>query len=238
MLKLNLHSNQKERVILVWQFKNGAQAHDILELKPGLNELDLGYHPQWKGNIEILATDNPRVKASLVRMNSMDKINRFLRPHLFTPRSINFSEPLPFFGYEFRNILYVFILIIALILILFKIPWRKSIFIALIAATILISIRNTINEVATIAAYDANQEQLDPFIEMKAFIKQIKPMIEGKIWSKEKLGGVYDSYALYALAEYKYMPAKEVPQGAFILTRDPKNRPVLHQYKSFYLIQK
>lgn len=239
LLKLNLQSEQSEKVILVWQLKNGQQSHHVTELSPGWNELDLSSNTFWKGTIAVLATDNPRVTARLKKMNMRDKLNSFLRPHYLSPRSINFTEPVLFFGYTFRTVLYFVIVIVALIYIFLKTNWRKSIYLGLIAAAILLSLRNTIDEVGILNKFEKDGQELQPFTDLHTFFDQAKPMLEGKKWTKNKLGGVYDSYVKYELAEIEFLPMRSTKKDDLIITNKPKkNKKVLHHYNGIYLIQK
>jgi len=236
-LELQLNSDKAEQVLLGWQNSKGQQETHAVFLSPGTSLVDLSSFRTWKGQINFLVTNTNKVNATMTALTFGHKIAGFFQPNYLTPRSINMSEPFQFKGIKTNHLLLVLWLIFFLGTLLFKIDWRKGLFISFVAVWALQSLRLMKNEVDIFSKLKSDNYELSPFVELAAFTKEIKPLLKGQRWTKDQLSGVHNSYVKYHLWEEPFVNRKQAQPNDYLITTKPGNRSVVFQQGGFYLVQ-
>lgn len=235
--KANLKS--ETQLVLGWKNIDGKFGNKVVNIKPGINVIDLKGQPFWKGKIQALATNQPGFKVSLSSRSTKDNLSSLFVKNRLSPGSINFTPDYRFLGLSINLVCLILFFVSSLLFYLFfKFSLSKSIFVGLLISFIFLNVRNIQSEIDFVNQIDNSKTHLHPFQKVADFIDEVKPIIEGKRWAIEPLSGVSNSYAKYHLAEYNHVHRKKTKKGDFILTNDPKNRKVIVEKDNMYLVKK
>ena len=246
LVELNINLQSDNIPYVFGLVKNGQVEPLALNVRNGRHYYDFRDLNWWNGNVEYLMTNLPKeaiISSRLSNPTIRSEFDVLMYTEAFSPKIVNFATPKQIRGVNFSIVL--FLLAVVLIL-LFKFLFKKSFItagcIGVLAAVMLMDIRNIVDHWQIYTDTERNHPYVEPLASVQDFVAKVRPFLKGNIWTFQ--GGMgdeyYKLYINYALADLPFQVNlnRKRDQSSLKITRKPKqNQKILVEDKGFYLVQ-
>ncbi len=222
---------------IIWNRADGRQIIVWLTALEGIHVYDMRNYDGWGGHIIGAATNLKGVRGSVREATLLDEIDIFLAPERIIMSTINLLQGHTLFRLSWDNIL---LFIFCLLLLSFYLATKKLVVSAVFGFSIVWGIfdtRNIYDHLMIINKIERRKLVMPPMTESKIFADRASKIIGDKSWAQETLDGGLNNFIKYRLAEHPYACSSLQEPPAFIITQQPKDREIVLEYGSYYLVK-
>jgi hypothetical protein len=239
VLELNIPAEMDgARFFVVFQNDDGEQRLVPMAARAGKHSYELRHLPQWRGNIEYVATLDRPLKGSVKTPTMADNIDMFLQPERIMPTTINFVSQHTILGWPWTYFLILISVVSAICFLMFTKKLVVSGVLAFLVAWGVMDLRAIFDHAVIVYQKEKSAEEMPPFEQLNVFVRNASDVIGHATWGHGPVDALSTSYLRYQLAEHPYATGGSARIATFWVTQHPSEGQVVLQHGRFYLVRK